>query len=205
MRPFNFTYLTQAACGEASQFNTDLKRSHLELLKTLIREHNVTVFISLRQNTFKRALSRYHNGVQDDGKSHLQFQVASGLLKPDAIDRIVINPQIFDLYVKRCIADIQSKKEMIAELRHFGIEVYPLIYEDFLNDPTAFFLDFFRTMKEEVTEQEIIAALSEGTPLKKIHSKDISHYVVNHLEIMRRFGRYDFSNDALVGSLFKTL
>ncbi len=64
----------------------------------------------------------------------------------------------------------------------------PLSYEDFLEDKYRYFNRFFEILEIQVSKQEMDVALEKGAYYKKVHSNDISEFVLNHQEVMDRFG-----------------
>jgi hypothetical protein len=63
-----------------------------------------------------------------------------------------------------------------------------LVYERFLDEPSAFFEHAVRFLGGDPSESEIRGALATGTSIERVHSGDVSTYVRNHREISRRFG-----------------
>ena len=69
-----------------------------------------------------------------------------------------------------------------------GLSVYPLLYEEFLQDKQAYFQKLFSALGISVTNSEIESAIGQGGVFKKVHSDNISSFVENHQEVMERFG-----------------
>lgn len=161
---------------------------HKRAMISLCRERDVTVFISVRQDVFRRALSKYHGEETGKGKNHFQFKIADGEMDLNDVPRMQVDLQRFQRYVRRCTADIISKRKLYNELQAKGVRVFPLLYEDFLNTPLEFFRKFFDYLDHPVTDETIDRVLTRGTSFRKVHIDDISHYVVNHQELMDTFG-----------------
>ena len=73
-------------------------------------------------------------------------------------------------------------------MKQSGITVYPLLYEEFCSNQVQYFQDICQKLKLNYTQEKIKAILSKGTPFQKVHSDDISKFVINHEEVMDRFG-----------------
>jgi hypothetical protein len=153
----------------------------------LIESHRVRVFIAVRQDLFRWALSKYH-GDGTGRPGHLQFDLALGLKKRSDIQRIVVDEDRFARVIAKCESIHRQKRELRASLEARGIPVKALVYERFLEEPSAFFEDAIRFLGGEPGKAEIERALAAGSAIERVHSGDVSTYVHNHREISRRFG-----------------
>ena len=154
---------------------------------SLIERHHVRVFIAVRQDLFRWALSKYH-GDGTGRPGHLQFDLALGVKKRSDISRIVVDENRFARVIAKCESIHRQKRALRASLEARGIPVMPLIYEQFLDEPSVFFADAVRFLGGEPSESEIERALATGSAIERVHSGDVSSYVHNHREISRRFG-----------------
>jgi len=178
---FNFTpYLKR-------KYEDHNKKRYQNAMLKIFHKYNIVVYIVIRQDLFRWALSKYHG--DGTGKvGHLQFKVANGKLKKEEIPKIEIKEDSFIKTIRQCNNLINAKKKLFYLLKKNNISVYPLLYEDFLNDKIYYFKNFFNYLKKDVTEKEINIAIDKGAYFKKIHSGDISKYVINHREISKKFG-----------------
>jgi hypothetical protein len=156
----------------------------------VLSEHSVLVLMAIRQDVFRWALSRYHG----DGwgrRGHLQFALKAGDLARENIPRIHVDPERFESVIRHCEALHDRKRRLVSELRASGIMVYPLLYEEFVRDPHQFFTSVLKVLETDVSRDEIDDAIKHGTEFQRVHSGDLSDYVVNHREIENRFaGRF---------------
>ena len=76
----------------------------------------------------------------------------------------------------------------MQELQQAGVSVYPLCYEDFLDDLVSYLRRIFSILGISVSTTEMTTALNRGAYLEKVHSNEISQFVENHEEVMKRFG-----------------
>lgn len=153
----------------------------------LLSKNAVMVLMAVRQDVFRWALSRYHG----DGwgrKGHLQFALKAGELTREDIPRIHVNPERFDSIIRHCEALHRRKKTLVSKLRARGVEVYPLLYEDFVQEPRQFLGSVLSVLGIDVSSGQMDDALMHGTRFERVHSGAVSDYVVNHQEIERRFG-----------------
>jgi hypothetical protein len=164
-----------------------LDRSFREMMFRLYAEHDAVVFVTVRQDTFRRALSIYH-GDGSGRPGHLQFRLALGHIKRSDIPKIHVDLRRFEKVLKRCEADIAFKRQLIDQLRAAGIRAYPLIYEVFLDQKVEFFKGLLERLELSVSVGDINAAIAQGSFFEKVHSHDISTFVHNHEEISNAFG-----------------
>jgi hypothetical protein len=169
-----------------NQLRIDQRWYERRLLSLLVK-HEVVVLFAVRQDLFRWALSKYHgDGTGRDG--HLQFEIASGNLRRSQVPAIEVDPARFQETIddRRCIID--EKKRLMIKMQRLGIKTAAIVYEEFLSDPHAYFHKLFRAIGHKVSDLEISEVLKKGTPFKKVHSEDISEFVVNHREIEAQFG-----------------
>ena len=63
-----------------------------------------------------------------------------------------------------------------------------MLYEQFLDDPAAFFRHFLNALGHENSLNDIREVLSKDIDLKRVHSGHLSEYVKNHEELEANFG-----------------
>ena len=152
-----------------------------------LRQHGVIVLLAVRQDVLRLALSKYHgDGTGKPG--HLQFKLARGEISRDEIGKINIDSERLETIIAACESLHEENRRLMADLRHAGIQAYPVLYEDFLTDKRCYLERLFKLLELEVSSDEISRVLSEEPFFKKVHSDDISEFVENHEEIMSRFG-----------------
>ena len=153
----------------------------------LLVRHRVLVFLAIRQDLFRWALSRYHgDGTGKPG--HLQVRLASGQIARDDIPRIAVDEDELARVIERCERLHARKRELEARLRDRGLEVLPLRYEDFLADKEAFYKTLLAQLGQSVTEAEMRAALTRDIRLQRVHGEDLSEFFVNAEALEARFG-----------------
>ena len=157
------------------------------LMLELIKQNNIVVFVAVRQDVFRLALSMYHgDGTGKTG--HLQFKVAQGKIKLENIPKITVDCSSLEAIISQCESRTQEKRDLLEWFQGTGVKVYPLLYEDFCENKISYFKKFFESIQVKISEQEIEDTLNKGTSFKKIHSTDISSFVINHEEVMDKFG-----------------
>lgn len=152
-----------------------------------LRHHDVVVFMAVRQDVFRWALSKYHgDGTGKPG--HLQFKLASGEITRDDIGRITVDTDRFEEIVADCERRHEAKRALLDRIGAAGIRTGVLRYEDFMADQHAYFRAFAEAIDAPTSDEAIETAINAGQRLEKVHSDDISEFVVNHEEVMARFG-----------------
>lgn len=154
---------------------------------TRFRAHDVVVFISMRQDILRWALSKYH-GDGTGRPGHIQFKLASRKINRSQIPKTHVDLNVFRRLLSRCEDQLMQKRHLIARLNHSGVTAWPMLYESFCHDKTAFFAELLSRLDLELSEDDIIAALKKGTRVQKVHSHDIREFVVNADEVLEEFG-----------------
>lgn len=152
----------------------------------LLKRNDVVVFLAIRQNLLRWGLSKYHGSGSNKG-GHLQFKLASGKITKDQMKKMIVDCTRLEKIVKHCEKLHFQKRRLMQELRQCGIQAYPLLYEDFLEDKKQYFSEMLKLIKVETAIEEIDDVLDKGTFLKKVHSDDISDFVENHEEVQEKF------------------
>ena len=153
----------------------------------VLRKHDVFVFLAVRQDVLRWALSKYH-GDGSGKRGHLQFKIASGQISADKLDKILVDCDRLERIIAQCEAEHERKHALMREFKAAGLHVQPLCYEDFVDDKVRYFEHLLNCIDVEVTRQDIDAALQSGTDFKKVHSDRIADFVDNHAEVLEKFG-----------------
>ncbi len=153
----------------------------------IFRKHDVMVFLLVRQDVFRRALSEYH-GDGTGRPGHLQFKLAAGKLAKEEIPRIHVDLKAFGRTLRRCEATLAAKKSLYQTLLKNELAVCPLFYEQFCTDKPAYLRNVLKQLEVQFTEEDITGAIGQGAYFEKVHSDDISDYVENADEVVARYG-----------------
>lgn len=151
------------------------------------RVHDVRVFVTVRQDVFRWALSKYH-GDGTGRPGHLQFKLARGKIDRSQIPKIHVDLNAFGRLLERCERTIMLKRRLIDRLNRKGVTASPMLYESFCGDKRAFFAEVLSSLGLPSAEGEIAAALEKGTKFQKVHSDDIRDFVVNADDVLEEFG-----------------
>ena len=155
------------------------------MFKTLKR-HNVVVLMAVRQDVLRLGLSKYHgDGTGEPG--HLQFKLARGEIAETDIARIQVDCERLDDIISKCEMLHAEDRRLTEELSQAGIQVHPILYEEFVTDKRSYLERLFRVLELDITSDEISQVLGQEEYFKKVHSDDISEFVENHEEVMNRF------------------
>jgi hypothetical protein len=156
------------------------------MLEVLAR-HDVLVFLAVRQDLLRWALSKYH-GDGTGRPGHIQFRLASGKLARNEIPRITVDTDRLERTIERCEAIHAEKRKLMAKLQDAGLDVVPVRYEDFLADPAACLSGLMAALGGEVSEEEAGDALATGAFVERVHGDDLSEFFNNAAELESRFG-----------------
>ncbi|MFO7828545.1 MAG: hypothetical protein R6V23_07990 [Bacteroidales bacterium] len=158
-----------------------------KMMMKVLKKNKVIVFLAVRQDIFRWGLSKYH-GDGTGKKGHIQFKLASGKVSKEDINKIHVNPFKFKRILKTCEFLHARKRALMKKFQKNGIEVFPLIYEDFLADKQSLLEWINEALDLPASREEITSVIQEGEYFQKVHSNDISEFVTNHEEIIRKFG-----------------
>lgn len=161
--------------------------SYKHMLFDTFKKNNIVVFFPVRQDLLRWGLSRYHGDGTGKG-GHLQFDLASGKISSKQIGKIHVDCNRFNKFILECENLHIQKRKLMKELESKKIEVYPICYENFLNNKQKYFKQIFEYLELNISDDELKKALKDGAYFKKVHSDDISNFVVNHQEVIEKFG-----------------
>ncbi len=163
--------------------------SFRHMMFDVLKRNDVVVFLALRQDVLRWALSKYHgDGTGKPG--HLQFKLASGKIKRGAIGKIHVDSTRLEEIIAQCKEAHTRKRRLVADFKLAGIQTHYLIYEDFLTDKQKYLSRILDILELNTSTREIEAALEKGAYFEKVHSDNITSFVVNHAEIKEKFGEY---------------
>lgn len=165
-----------------------LRRKREDLFFDLIKTLKFTVFLAIRQDVFRKALSKYYSNNISTGNVHPQFDIANGKLNPSGLPKIFVKPKQLEKYLDKSKQEIIAQRILYRQLKKRQIPVFPLLYEDFLMDKVSFIKTFFRDLGHIVSDEDIQKAIKKGNPFKKVHSNDISDFVINGDELEKKYG-----------------
>jgi hypothetical protein len=157
------------------------------LMIDLLRRNDVLVFLAVRQDVLRWALSMYH-GDGTGKRGHLQFKLTSGRVRKNQIGKIRVDCQKLEKLISKCERKHAEKRRIVADFQRAGIDVHALRYEDFLEDKIEYFQRVCEVLQISISTEQLNAALNRGAYLEKVHSDQISDFVENHDEVTERFG-----------------
>ncbi len=166
-------------------FKMRLRKQWNAEIFSLLKKYDVTAFVLIRQDVLRWALSKYHgNGKGNSG--HLQFYDVT----INDLPKIKVNWMVLKRIIRKCEERIAYRKGFFQDLRCAGVDAFPLYYEDFCNNRFFYFKQLLQKLSIEITDEEIKATVVKECDYKKVHPDDISTYVENHLEILRKYEAY---------------
>ena len=155
-----------------------------DTIKHIIKENGVVVFILIRQNVFRWALSLYD-------KQSNQFKLIKKKIEKNP--KIYVDIDKFREILYRCENNLNERYELIEKLEDDNYEVYPLFYEDYCDNKLEFFKDFFNSLEIPISNNELEKYVKIPNYFKKVHDDDIRKFVINYDELKEEFGnKYEF-------------
>ena len=177
--------------GFARIFRRNRRQSFLKMARKILEKTGAVAFFALRQDLLRWSLSRYH-GDGSCRPGNMQFKLAEGKISRDDIGKIAVDCGKLEQIIAQAEQMLAGKMQIVRDFRACGIEAHPLFYEDFLEDKVSYFTRLFRILEIDITVQDIENALDKGAYFQKVHSSDISEFVVNHEEVLERFSGYQY-------------
>jgi hypothetical protein len=164
------------------------------MMLSLLRRHDVVVLMAIRLDTLRWALSKYH-GDGNCRPGHLQFRLASGALRRTDIGKFTVDLDVLGEVIDQCRQRQLEKQELVSAMQRCGIRAHLIVYEEFLTDKLGYFQKLFDYLGSPVEPAEVTSALAQGAYFQKVHSDDISEFVVNSADVIARFGTHSLTLD----------
>jgi len=109
-------------------------------------------------------------------------------LKKEDIPKITVNPKRFEKIIQNCEVAHQNKKTLRTQFESCVIRTHPPLYEEFFKNKIQYFQIVFELLVHSISREEIETAIDKGAYFQKVHSVDIAEFVINHQEVIDRFG-----------------
>ena len=162
-------------------------QSFRKMMFNTLKRHDVIVLMAVRQDVLRLGLSKYHgDGTGEPG--HLQFKLARGAIARNEIGSIQVDCERLEKIISKCETLHENNRQLMGEFKQAGIQIHPILYEDFVTDKRSYLERLFGILELDITSDEISHVLGQEEYYKKVHSADISEFVVNHEEVTSRFG-----------------
>jgi hypothetical protein len=154
-------------------------------LFSVLKRFKVTAFVLIRQDVLRWALSKYH-GDGTGKRGHLQFDDVN--IKD--LHKIQVSWRSLKKKIKKSEKRIENRKKLIQDLNAFGVEAFPLYYEDFCNNKFDYFRQLLKKLDIMITDEEIRQTIHTECYYKKVHPDNIGEFVKNHEEVIKKFEEY---------------
>ena len=184
--PLHFDRLPLWNTWMARLCRSQYEKSFKKLMLDICRKYEVVVLLAVRQDVLRLSLSKYH-GDGTGRPGHLQFKLARGKITREEIGKIQVDCERLEEIVSQCESSHEQYRILMDEFVKAGVSVHPILYEDFVDDKRSYLSRLFEILELDVTEEEISEVLSQEEYLKKVHSNNISEFVINHEEVITRF------------------
>jgi len=116
--------------------------------------------------------------------------LAGKKIKRNEIGNIHVDCKQLEMIILKCIESHARKSQLKEDFKRAGIQTHSLIYEYFLTDKKHYIDRILNILELNISKEDLGAALTKGTYFEKVHSDDISDFVVNHEEVKEIFGKY---------------
>ena len=193
LTPHNYTYpISQTRFQWWNEFSRPILQDKYphnfrKAVLAAIKKHNLVVFLTVRQDVLRWALSKYHgDGTGKPG--HLQFRLATGEISESDITQVHVDCDRLEQIITNCESKHEQYRQLYQQLTAIGVDVHPLKYEEFLDNKHRYFMHLGECLGINWDSEDIDAALSRGAYLRKVHSTDIAEFVSNHEEVLEKFG-----------------
>ena len=158
-----------------------------QVMFDLTVRHHLVIFFAVRQDVLRWALSKYH-GDGTGRPGHLQFKLAKRKIRKEELGKMFVNCERLSNIISECERTHRERKRLMRAFQKRGVEVFPLRYEDFLQDQTAYFQHLGEKIGLQLSREDVSSALSRGAYFQKVHSDRLEDFVENAQEVIERFG-----------------
>ena len=181
-----------------SKYNTEIKLNNFnklensiglkirlrnnELIFDKLKKYHVVTFVLIRQNVLRWALSKYVN-------KHLQFEFDRDGDKNNDI-KMRFDCRRLQIHIQECEEALKDKKTLLTELKKYGIEFYPLYYEEFCHNKLDYFQNLLEKLDIKYSREAIEMTINQELLFKKVHSDNIREFVINYDEVYKTFRKY---------------
>jgi len=147
-----------------------------DTIKPIVSENNVVIFILVRKNIVKWAISKY-------GSNSLQFKLIKGEIEQNP--KTNINIGRFSKILNKCREGIEYKYSLFKKLKKEGVEVYLIYYEDYCENRTIFLSSILKKLNINMELDKVKEVANKNIHFKKVHSDDIKTFVTNYDEFYK--------------------
>jgi hypothetical protein len=152
-----------------------MRPRNLDHVIPILKEQKIHVFVLIRENILKSAISRCQTNL-------LQFELAQGKIKENP--PITIDISVLQEKINLCKKINQEKYKLLENLKKLNISASPLYYEKFCSNKLEFFKDIFQKLEIKISAQDLCDFCNQELYYKKVHSDDISKFIVNYQEVL---------------------
>ena len=153
-----------------------------ELIFDKLKKYHVVTFVLIRQNVLRWALSKYVN-------KHLQFEFDRDGDKNNDI-KMRFDCRRLQIHIQECEEALKDKKTLLTELKKYGIEFYPLYYEEFCHNKLDYFQNLLEKLDIKYSREAIEMTINQELLFKKAHSDNIREFAINYDEVYKTFRKY---------------
>ena len=104
-----------------------------------------------------------------------------------ATGKIQVDCERLEEIISECETLHQEDSRLMEEFKQAGGQGYPILYEEIVTDKRSYLDRLFRILELDITSDEISRVLDQEEYFTKVHSDDISKFVINHEEVSNRF------------------
>lgn len=145
-------------------------------VSSVLRDEKVVVFILIRKNILKSAVSRCKS-------NSMQFKLIKKEIEQNP--KTVLNLKLLKEKLLLCEQILKDKEDQVNRCKQMNVEVHKIYYEDYCNDKVKFFTDVLGKLEINLTDEQLEQFAFSTNYFKKVHDDDIRKFVVNYDEVLK--------------------
>lgn len=145
-------------------------------IKNILKNNDVVVFILMRKNILKWAISLY-------GSNTLQFKLVKKEI--DKNPPMTINFDTLKEKIDLCNKNIEKKYDMFKNIRKEGIETHFIYYEDYCDNKAVFLNSIIKKLNIHMHIESVKNIAEKNIYFQKVHDNDLSKFVTNYDELLK--------------------
>lgn len=144
-------------------------------LEKVFKQHNVVVFVLIRQNLLKLAISKCQ-------PNSMQFKLINKEIPTNPKLTIDFNTLTQNITVCRDL--LKYKQDIITRCSTIGITCHPLFYEEYCDNKELFLSKILKILDIHMPQSDIQQLANSPNYFKKVHSDKLSDFITNYPELV---------------------
>lgn len=144
-------------------------------LEKVFKQHNVVVFVLIRQNLLKLAVSKCQ-------PNSMQFKLINNEIPTNP--KMTIDLEMLTNNLTVCRDLLKYKQDIIARCSQLGIACHPMFYEEYCDNKELFFSKILKILDIHVPKPTINQLANQPNYFKKVHSDNMQDFIINYKELV---------------------